>query len=46
MSSQALLLTNVAEGLEDTADAAGYLIAILKGYNLTFKDTVHVVDLK
>ena len=45
LSEQALLLTNVADGLEDTAEAAGYLIAVLKGYNLTVNDTVHIVDL-
>ena len=45
LAEDALLLTNVADGLEDTAEAAGYLIAVLKGYKLEAKDTTHVVDL-
>ena len=30
LAEQAILLTNVAEGLENTAEAAGYLIAVMK----------------
>ena len=45
LAEQALLLTNVADGLNDTAEAAGYLIAVMKGYDLTVQDTTHVVDL-
>lgn len=45
LAEQALLLTNIADGLQDTAEASGYLIAVLKGYNLTASDTVHIVDL-
>ena len=45
LAEQAILLTNVAEGLENTAEAAGYLIAVMKGYNLTAQDSVHIVDL-
>lgn len=44
LANQALLLTNVADGLEDTSEAAGYLIAVLKGYQKEASETAHVVD--
>ena len=44
LAEQVILLTNVAEGLENTAEA-GYLIAVMKGYNLIAQDSVHIVDL-
>jgi len=45
LSEQALLLTNVADGLDNTAESAGYLIAVMKGYNLVAEDSVHIVNL-
>lgn len=44
MAKSALVMTNVAEGIEDTADAAGTLISVLKGYNMSESETMSIVD--
>lgn len=44
MSKSALIMTNVSEGITDTAQSAGSLIAILKGFKLKDSDILAVVD--
>ena len=44
MAESALVMTNVAEGIDDTADAAGTLISVLKGYNMSESETMSIVD--
>lgn len=44
MAESALVMTNVAEGIDNTADAAGTLISILKGYNMEASETMSIVD--
>lgn len=44
MAEAALVMTNVAEGINDTADAAGTLISVLKGYNMAESDAMSIVD--
>ena len=44
MAESALIMTNVAEGIDDTADAAGTLISVLKGYNMSESETMSIVD--
>ena len=45
MSKAALVMTNVGDGITDTADAAGILIAVLKGFDMPESDIMSVVDL-
>lgn len=45
LSKQALLLTNVSEGLEDTAEAAGFLISTMKAYDIQVEKSSKIVDL-
>lgn len=45
MAEAALVMTNVAEGINDTADAAGTLISVLKGYNMAESDAMSIVDM-
>ena len=44
MAEAALVMTNVAEGINDTADAAGTLISVLKGYNMAESQVMSIVD--
>lgn len=44
MAESALVMTNVAEAIDDTADAAGTLISVLKGYNMAESETMNIVD--
>lgn len=44
MAESALVMTNVAEGIDDTADAAGTLISVLKGFNMDASETMTIVD--
>ena len=44
MAEAALVMTNVAEGIDNTADAAGTLISVLKGYNMAESETMSIVD--
>ena len=45
MAEAALVMTNVAEGITDTADAAGTLISVLKGYNMAESQAMSIVDM-
>ena len=45
MAEAAMVMTNVAEGITDTADAAGTLISVLKGYNMSESDAMSIVDM-
>jgi len=45
LSKQALLLSNIGDGMGNVEEVASELIAVLKGYNLTVNDTAHVTDL-
>lgn len=44
MGKSALLMTNVADGISQTSDAASTLIAVLKGFNIDQSDVVTIVD--
>lgn len=44
MGNAALVLTNVADGIDHTSDAAGTLISVLKGFNLPETDIMSIVD--
>lgn len=44
MAEAALVMTNVAEGIDDTADAAGTLISVLKGYDMAESEVMSIVD--
>ena len=40
----ALVMTNVADGINQTSDAAGTLISVLKGFNISDADIMSIVD--
>lgn len=44
MGNAALVMTNVADGINQTSDAAGTLISVLKGFNMNESDIMSVVD--
>lgn len=44
MAEAALVMTNVAEGINDTADAAGTLISVLKGFKMSDSEIMSIVD--
>ena len=44
MGNAALVMTNVADGINQTSDAAGTLISVLKGFNLPESDIMSIVD--
>ena len=45
MAEAAMVMTNVAEGITETADAAGTLISVLKGFNMSESDAMSIVDM-
>lgn len=45
LSEQALLLANVSDGLDDTGQAAGYLISTMKAYNVEVEKSAGITDL-
>ena len=44
LSQQALLLTNIGDGMDDVKESSSSLIAILKGFKMEAQETAHVVD--
>ncbi len=44
LSQQALLLTNIGDGINDVTEASSSLIAILKGFKMEAQSTAHIVD--
>lgn len=44
MGNAALVMTNVADGIDQTSDAAGTLISVLNGFNMSDSDAMSVVD--
>lgn len=44
LGKSALIMTNVAEGIDQTSDAAGTLISVLKGFNIAEEEAIRVVD--
>ena len=44
LSQQALLLTNIGDGITNVKEASSSLIAILKGFKMEAESTAHVVD--
>lgn len=44
MGKSALLMTNVADGITQTSDAASTMIAVLKGFNINESDIMTIVD--
>lgn len=45
MSEAALVMTNVAEGITETSDAAGTLISVLKGFDMAESEAMSIVDM-
>lgn len=45
MAEAALVMTNVAEGITETSDAAGTLISVLKGFNMADSEAMSIVDM-
>lgn len=45
LAEAALVMTNVGDNIGDTAEAASYLISVLKGFNLSDTDAMKVVDM-
>lgn len=44
MAKSALVMTNVAEGITKTSEAAGTLISVLKGFKMSDSDIMSIVD--
>ena len=44
MGNAALVMTNVADGIDQTSDAAGTLISVLNGFDMEDSDVMSVVD--
>lgn len=44
MGSAALVMTNVAEGIDTTSESASTLISVLKGFNIDETDIMSIVD--
>lgn len=44
MGKSALIMTNVADGINQTSEAASTLISVLKGFNIAEQDTIRIVD--
>ena len=44
LSQQALLLTNIGDGINDVTEASSSLIAVLKGFKKEAGETSHIVD--
>lgn len=44
MGEVALIMTNVADGIDQTSDAASTLISVLNGFNMQDSDVMSVVD--
>lgn len=45
LAEAALVMTNVGDNIGDTAEAASYLISVLKGFNLSDTDAMKVIDM-
>ena len=44
LAQNALILTNIGDGINDVREASSSLIAILKGFKKEASDTTHIVD--
>ena len=44
MGNAALVMTNVADGIDQTSEAAGTLISVLKGFNMSDTEIMSIVD--
>lgn len=44
MGNAALVMTNVADGINQTSDAAGTLISVLKGFDISDSNIMSIVD--
>lgn len=44
LGKSALIMTNVADGIEQTSDAASTLISVMKGFNITEAESIRIVD--
>lgn len=44
MGNAALVMTNVADGINQTSDSASTLISVLKGFNISDADIMSIVD--
>ena len=44
LGKSALIMTNVAEGINETSDAASTLISVMKGFNIAETESIRIVD--
>lgn len=44
LANSALLLTNVADGINSVSDASSTLISVLKAFNMNANESLHIVD--
>lgn len=44
LAESSLLLTNVADGISSVSDASSVLISVLKAFNMSADDSMHIVD--
>lgn len=44
LGRSALIMTNVADGIDQTSDAASTLISVMKGFNITESESIRIVD--
>ncbi|MBN2652501.1 MAG: phage tail tape measure protein, partial [Spirochaetales bacterium] len=44
LAESAIVLTKIADGINDVTEASTAMISILKGFNMTASDSTHVID--
>lgn len=44
LGKSALIMTNVADGINETSDAASTLISVMKGFNIAESESIRIVD--
>lgn len=44
LGKSALIMTNVADGINQTSDAASTLISVMKGFNIAESESIRIVD--
>ncbi len=44
LGKSALIMTNVADGIDQTSDAASTLISVMKGFNIAEAESIRIVD--
>lgn len=44
LAETALVMTNIADGMDDVGEASTNLVSIMKGFNLSVNDSEHIID--